>query len=85
MFQYAFPLRKTEPKIVTTTTTTDYYRQTSDEHGFLRPSYTIAPSGQLDYTFRTAGVVPQQLLRVYCCSIQSYSLHTPGERWRDVQ
>ena len=45
MFQYAFPLRKTEPKIVTTTTT-DYRQTTSDEHGFLRPSYTIAPSGQ---------------------------------------
>ena len=28
MFQYAFPLRKTEPKIVTTTTTTDYRLQT---------------------------------------------------------
>ena len=60
MFQYAFPLRKTEPKIVTDRHTDTH---TSDEHGFLRPSYTIAPSGQLDYTFRTAGVVPQQLFR----------------------
>ena len=65
-----FPFVKRSQKLLLLLQTTD--RQTSDEHGFLRPSYTIAPSGQLDYTFRTAGVVPQQQhvfnMTVYYCT-----------------
>ena len=62
-----FPFVKRSQKLLLQTTT-DYRQTTSDEHGFLRPSYTIAPSGQKKHFenahWRKSGVQKAQMVNM---------------------